>query len=733
MKQFQPRRKPLAAALAAIHAMAAAPAARKLLPLGAMLTGMMLAPLPLRAADTDAEVPTAETTLPTVNVKDVREREAEGYKGEATSVGKLPQAPRDIPQSLTIVPEQLMHDRNAHTLKEALHNVAGLTFNAGEGGRIGDNITLRGYSAVGDLYLDGMRDVAQYNREVFNLEQIDVLRGSASMLFGRGSTGGIINQVSKQAFMRDTNRVGYTTGSHDYERLTADVNKVVGDHSAIRVNAMATDTDSFRDTVHQSRWGIAPTASFGIGSADQLTLSYYRLSEHNIPDYGVPYFQGKPLDVPVNRFYGLAGDYEVNDTDIATATYQHRFSPDTTLKTALRYASYARDLWASAPRLPAGTASISDSTTVNRGAQRRGSDERTLTSQTDLTTAFETFGLKHQLLTGVELVKEQADRWSYAGTPANPATNVGNPDPNAPLPAGYGNTTRINPNSYEARSVGVYAQDMLALAAHWKLLLGARWDRFQADYDRSTAGDLERTDRVWSYRSGLIWQPTETAAYYVSYGTSFNPSAELYQLDDRGANTPPEESRNIEAGAKWDLFDGDLALRTAIFRSEKTNERNTDLAVSVEQNLLTGKRHTDGIELEAAGRVTRNWEVFAAYAYMSAEIDAATGNQANTLGKTPLNTPNFTFSLWSTYKLGGGWKVGAGAEGAGDRWANNTNTNEVPRYTRCDALLAYAQRRYELRLNVLNLFDRDYYEGVYQGHAVPGTKRSAQLTGEVKF
>jgi catecholate siderophore receptor len=727
----------LAAAFAAAPVQPKFPV-RKLLPIGAMLTGMILTPLSGKAADAIAETPATaeaptETTLPTVSVKDIRDHETEGYKGDATSIGKLPQAPRDIPQSLTIVPEQLMHDRNAHTLKEALHNVAGLTFNAGEGGRIGDNITLRGYSAVGDLYLDGMRDVAQYNREVFNLEQIDVLRGSASMLFGRGSTGGVINQVSKQAFLRDSNRVSYTAGSYDYERLTADVNQVVGDHSALRVNAMATDTDSFRDTVHQSRWGVAPTARFGIGTADEFSVSYYRLSENNVPDFGVPYFQGKPLDVPVNRFYGLASDYEVNDTDITTATYRHRFGPDTTLKTALRYASYARDLWATVPRLPAGTTTISDGTTINRNGQRRGSDERTLTGQTDLTTAFDTFGLRHQLLTGVEMAKEQADRWNYAGAPANPTTNVGNPNPNDPLPAGYGNTARINPNSYEARTLGVYAQDILALGAQWKLLLGARWDRLEADYVRSTGGDLERTDRVWSYRGGAIWQPTGTAAYYLSYGTSFNPSAELYQLDDRGANTPPEKSRNIEAGSKWDLLDGDLALRTAIFRSEKTNERNTDLAASVEQNLLTGKRHTDGIELEAAGRVTRNWEVFAAYAYMTAEIDAATGSQANTLGKTPLNTPHYTFSLWSTYKLGGGWKIGGGAEGAGDRFGNNTNTVEVPRYTRWDALLAYTQPKYELRANVLNLLNKDYYEGVYQGHTVPGTKRSAQLTGELKF
>ncbi len=675
-----------------------------------------------------------ETELPPVTVTEGRERSREGYQPGTTSIGKMPQATRDIPQSVTIVPEQLMHDRNAHTFKEALHNVAGLTYNAGEGGRIGDNITLRGYSAVGDLYLDGMRDIAQYNREVFNLDRIEVLRGSASMLFGRGSTGGVINQVSKQPFLGNENKVALIYGSYDYQRLTTDINQSIGDNSAFRFNAMKTDTDSFRNAVEQHRWGVAPSLSFGLGTADELTVAYYRLKEDNVPDYGVPYFQGKPLNVPVDRFYGLASDFERNDTQITTTTYQHHFDGDTTLKTVLRKADYERDLWATAPRISGTPSVITDSTVINRQAQRRGGEEHTLTSQTDFTTKLDAAGMKHQLLTGVELVKEQADRWSYAGTPGSTATTVGNPNPNDAQLPGYGNTTRINPNSYTAHTVGVYAQDILELTPLWKLLLGARWDKFDADYERpAPAGDLTRTDRVWSYRSGLIYQPHGWDSYYISYGTSFNPSAELYQLDDRAANTPPEESRNIEIGAKWDLYGGDLALRTAIFRSEKTNERNTDLAVSVDQNLLSGRRHTDGIEFEAAGRITNRWEVFGAVAYMKGIIDAATGQQANTLNKTPINTPDYTFSLWSTYRLDDGWKIGGGAEGAGLRYGNNTDTNAVPSYTRWDALLAYAQPSYELRLNVLNVFNKKYYEGVYQGHTVPGALRSVQLTGEFKF
>ena len=700
-----------------------------LLPLGAALTGMVLTPIGA-LAQTEPE-----TALPTVNVQSDRERESTGYQPGITNTTKLPLLPRDIPASITTVPRQLMYDRAADSFREALRNVPSLTFNAGEGGRIGDNITLRGYSVVGDLYLDGIRDIAQYNRDLFNIENIDVLRGSASMLFGRGSTGGILNQVSKEPFLYDRYEGTFTVGSYNYFRETADLNKKIGENAAVRVNLMKTDADSFRDGVETHRQGIAPSIRWGIGTANEFSLSYYHLDYDDVPDYGIPYFGGRPLNVPVTRFYGLANaDYQRDSADVLTAGYTHRFSPDTSIKTVLRKGSYSRDLWAVAPRLAAGTTVITDATVINRQAQRRAGEEDTLTSQTDFTTKLEAGGMKHLVLAGVEILHEKAQRWNWAGGGANPPTTVGNPNSSPPLPASFYSVARTGMVSYDADTVGLYAQDMIELTRTWKLLLGARWDHFKADYDRAPpAGPLARTDRVWSYRTGLIYQPTDFQSYYVAYGTSFNPSGELYSLDDRGANTPPEKNRNIEVGAKWELFDGNLSFRTALFRTEKSNERNTDLAVSVEQNLLSGKRHTQGVEIEAAGRITSNWEVFGGLAVMKGEIDAATGQQANTLGKVPINTPSYTFSLWSVYRLGGGWKIGGGAEAVGNRYANTTNTVLVPNYTRWDALLAYEQPRYEIKANVLNVFNEDYYEGVYQGHVIPGTKRVLLVTGKLKF
>ena len=287
--------------------------------------------------------------------------------------------------------------------------------------------------------------------------------------------------------------------------------------------------------------------------------------------------------------------------------------------------------------------------------------------------------------------------------------------------------------SYKGNSLGLYAQDVMEVARGWKVLVGARWDNFGADYDRPPPlGDLSQRQRTWSYRTGLIYQPSTISSYYASYGTSFNPSAELYQLDDRTANTDPESSRNIEFGAKYELFDGGLSLRGALFRTEKLNERNTDLANQAVA-LLSGRRHTDGVEIEWAGRINPQWDLFGALSFMRASIDIASGQQLGTQGKRPINTPSHTYSFWSTYRLGDGWRVGGGVEGVGDRFGDQSNANMVPGYSRVDGFIEYSQQRYTVKLNALNLLNKTYYEGVYQGHVVPGNKRAVQLTVELKY
>jgi catecholate siderophore receptor len=716
------------------HSIHSGRAGSALLPLSMLAAAAIFGVAPVMGRAAPSGAADSEPVLPTVTVQETRSIDNAGYQTGKTRIGKVAQLPKDVPQSLTIVPEQLMRERNAHTFKEALRNVAALTFNAGEGGRIGDNITLRGYSAVGDLFLDGMRDAAQYNRETFNLEQIEVLRGSSSVLFGRGSTGGVINQVSKQPLERDQNSMALTAGSFNYRRALLDVNRVLQPGVALRVNAMDTETDSFRHNVQQRRNGVAPALAWR-GPQDQVQLSYYWLDEHNIPDYGVPYFKGAPLPVPVTRFYGLANaDYESNQTGIASLSYTHVFAPHSALRINLRQADYQRDLRAVAPRLAGNPSVYSDALVVNRQRQARGSGEHSSTLQIDFNDVWQGFGMRHEVLFGAEFLRERASRFSNSSALTNPATTTGSDEANPALPANFSASfTRTAFNHYQGHTSSLLAQDTLQLTGHWKLMLGTRFDRLQADYQRPLpAGALTRRDSEWSWRGGVLFQPTPYQTWYASYGSSFNPSAEAYQLDSRTANTPPEKSRNLELGLKWEALEGQLSLRSAIFRSEKTNERNTDLA-QPDFAVLSGQRHTDGVELELVGHPDLNWEIFASAALLRGKIDRASGDQAANLGKEPINTPHHTASLWATRKLPARFKLGVGLESVGARYGNAGNTNRAPGYRRVDALLEWEHERHTVKLNLFNLFNRRYYESVYSGHVVPGTERAAQLSWLFKF
>ncbi len=711
--------------------------AKPRLPLGALATSMLFVPLGALAA--------GETTLPQVNVQDERHDDTpNGYQGGTTRVGKTEQLAKDVPQAVSIVSQQLIEETNANTLKEALRHVSGLTFNAAEGGRIGDNMMLRGFYSFGDLYLDGIRDVAQYNRETFNLEQVDVLRGSAAMLFGRGQAGGVINQASKRPFLENRAELTLTGGTDSYQRGTADVNHVLGQHVAARINVMKTDAGSTRDHVESDREGLAPSITFGLGTDHRVTLAHYYLWTHNVPDLGVPYFQFRPLDVPKDRFYGTTDDFEDNRTNISTATYEYSITPQSTLRTVLRHADYTRDLWAVAPRLAAGateTTIANGTAVVNRNRQARGGEEKTWTSQTDFTTRFSTGPFEHEALMGLELLDEEAGRWSYnaiAGSVA-PPTTVGNPGASPLLPTSYGNRVKNNIVTYEGFTWAPYVQDMVQILPGWKVFAGARWDELNADY--STGAEVDYGE--WSYRAGVSHQPTDFQHYYFAWSDSFNPTSDLYQFTPTTAVFPAERSRTLELGAKWELFEGDLSLRASVYRTEKAWERNTDIETAANNPLLTRERHTDGFELEGAGRITDRWELFAGLALMKARIDEARpGGNPNVESLRPRNAPGYTYNVWTTYRLDRNWKLGGGVEAKGERLAYGIGggtaaitPNKVPSYTRWDAMVTYEQRRYEIKLNVLNAFDKRYYESVYEngGHVIPGTGRAVQLVTELKF
>ncbi|WP_288843723.1 TonB-dependent siderophore receptor [uncultured Deefgea sp.] len=686
------------------------------------------------------------------------------YNAPTVSVGRMQQDTLDVPQSVTTITQELMHDQDANTVKEALRNAVGVTFNAAEGGASGDGIRIRGFGASNDLYLDSFRDAAQYNRDTFFIDSVEVLRGPASMLFGRGSTGGVVNQVSKKAFKGDLNQVTTTLGTDAYYRAEGDFNKAINDNTAIRLNVMGQKADSFREGAEMNRWGVAPTVTFGIGEPTQLSVMYLHYEENNVPDYGVPYYRKASsihgTDQPignVDQFYGLR-DFDSEDTvaDMLSLNFQHQITPNLLLKNGTRLGKYQLDLRASAPGLQFASPSdaLSDSTKVTRGRKLRMRDQEIISNQTDVLWDVETGTIRHSILAGMELTREKLTstgrmQLDLTGTAKPndaglrpcimPSTTVGNPNlggaPNCSAPV---NTVAAHST---ADTVAFYLQDMIDLNPHWKVLLGARYDHFKAETINESFTKLPaaintgRTDNVWSWRTGLIYQPTAVQSYYVSYGTSFNPSAEAYSTDPKSALTDPEKNANYEIGAKFNLYDGRLALRTAIFRTEKTNERQTDIEPGVvKPYLLSGRRYTDGIELEAAGQLSADWQIFAGVALMDPVIAEITNPQRKYQeGNLPDNAPRYTANLWTTYQIDGNWKVGGGFNAMGKRYTNLDNIVNLPGYVRWDAMAEWNHRDVSVQLNVYNLFDTDHYEGLYQGFTLPGTQRSARLSASYKF
>ena len=725
----------------------------KLLPLGAMLLAASLA-TPAHAQ--------AEKTLSTVTVREKAES-AEGkdsLRATETSIGKGKQQLRDIPQSITVVTEKQLDDRNLDTVKDALKQTAGITFQAAEGGE--EDIRLRGFalSTTGDIFVDGLRDPAFYDRDTFNLDRVELLRGSASMLFGRGSTGGAVNLVNKVPRLMDENQVDVTVGSHNHRRVVDDFNQQTGESSALRVSAMKTTADNNGAGSSIDKQGIAGSYRWGIGERDEFTASLYRLENNNGINYGMPWIKptsASPasattlLPVSPTSNYGMASDYNNGTATYATLAHTHRFDGETELTTRVRQGSFTRDQRASTIRTSAALDTFGPSTALTRGTQNKIQDLDTLYVQSDLSSKFTAWGVKHEVLSGVDVAREQ--KTVYAARTAaqglggidltKPNTTVGAPDDGAWVNEAS-RALRVN-NQYTATAWGVYAQDLVQVAPHWKLLGGLRYDRLKGNYD-SFASPANGANAVngamsnyqmevgeWSKRVGAMFQPSERESYHFSAATSFNTSGDAYSLGAGNKDTPPEQSINLELGAKFDSADKNFSTRYALFQSTKLNERNTD-PLQPGVTVLSGRRHAAGLEADITGRLSPRWEVFGSFMWMPvAKIDVG-GQGAEAAGARPSLTPRVSATLWNTYQINGQWRVGAGLNHRGAQTPNRNPGWEAPAFTTADVMAEY---RYDEQLtfkgNVSNLTNKLYADQLYSGHYVPGAGRLVQVTGSYKF
>ena len=685
----------------------------------------------------------------------------------------------NTPQSIDVIPAQVIQRQGVTNLRDALKNVPGITLNAGEGGNHGDQVNLRGFSASDDFFLDGLRDTGFYTRDTFDYQALEVYEGPASTLFGRGSTGGVVNQVTKKPELYPIDDATFAVGSNDEVRATADVNYVTGDDSALRINLMGQRNHyDGRPFQRSQRWGAAPSFSYGIGEDTSFTVGYLHEQEDNTPDFGVPFLFGAPAPVPHDAYYGLpTDDRQKTDVEILTGHLDHKINDTFSLTDTVRAGWYWFDTRQAAPTYGDANcfdavsppypgaplcSNIADPNPVTLHdplypvlgtpldqifvLRDRPSEKGTITTymnELDLNAKFETGPLAHTLVMGLEFDHETGDlqRLENQDGIIIP-TPLLNPDPFESFP-GHQTTLEGQPLT-TTTTVGVFAIDSIALGPHWNVVGALRFDHFGAKFDDFIdIAHYTHDDNIVTPRAALVYKPDENSSLYFSYGTSFNPAAANLSLASSDNDLAPEKDRSFEIGGKILMLDGLLSLTAAAFDTKLTNARTADPEDPGEQT-FAGTEQVKGVELTANGRITPNWEIIAGYSYLDTRDKGSAG--PGLFGPIPNTAPNQA-NLWSVYDFDGGLRLGAGLNYLGERAAGfDTDTvpgtvliARIPSYVTVDAMVGYKLTdNVDLQLNGYNLANRYYYTSSYyssggENHVVPGEGRTFLLTANISL
>lgn len=694
-----------------------------------------------------AQVQGSEVTIRISNSQIVEVHE------DITNLGlsSLPVSLLETPVSVTTLPKEVLAEQGVTTLRDSLRNAPGISLAAGEGGSQGDNLTIRGFTARNDIFLDGIRDFGSYYRDSFNYEQVDVLEGPAGVNFGRGSTGGVINQESKQS--RPTPRVELNGafGSDITRRFTADINEPLPDllhGSAVRFNMMAHNANiAERDVVNNKRFGFAPTLTIGMNIATRLTANYFYFGENDIPDYGLPWYFNGPAPVARHNYYGFRdGNFLKTSVNMGTVTAEHDWGASMQLRNQARYANNYRDAQITEPQTNNANAGLITTSTplgavkVYRNQISVSSNEGLLWDQMDFIARGSFLGMKHTIDIGAEGGRETSDptRYSFTGVPL---ASLLRPDENLPF-TGTGQVNTIT--HVTSFSTSVHGLDSIELNRTWEVAGGIRWDRFDASSRQYTASSgstvpLSQLVSKPTYRAALIFKPASYGSIYFDYGTSFNPSAETLSLSASQSNTPPEENENYEIGSKWELRNGKLALRSSIYRTTKNNARETSTSDS-SLTVNAGNQRVTGGEFLIQGHITPQWEVLSSFTHLKSEVIKSLAYPLS-VGRPLANVPANMFNFWTEYRLPRGLELGAGSNFVDIRYATATYTTDpsvldkhISGYWIFNAMAGYKlSERISLQANAYNLANRSYIDLPHPNHLVPGPGASALIGMKFTF
>ncbi|MCB1669943.1 MAG: TonB-dependent siderophore receptor [Gammaproteobacteria bacterium] len=643
---------------------------------------------------------------------------------ESSSVTRTSTALEDIPQSIFVITRDVIDDQAMNGLGDLVRYVPGVSMEQGEGHR--DAPVFRGNISTSDFFVDGMRDDLQYIRDLYNVNRVDVIKGSSALVFGRGTGGGALNRVSKTANGETISSVDFGAGMYGYSRFAADFGGELSRDVAGRVNAVVEESDSFRDEVEISRRGIAPTVRIQATDATRIDLFAEVFSDERTVDRGVPSQDGQPWPGAVDTFFGNP-DLSNSEIDVATlrGVATHAFGNGLTLRAALSYGDYGKFYENVYP----GGAVDPLTESVRISSYNNATDRQNLLGQADLVWATSLAGLRHTLFFGLESGRQESqNRRVNSDSGIFSLDNRGRdlvPDFSV-APA------RDNTNDLDLFAVLV--QDQIELSDQFKAVVGLRWDSFDLAFNdrRPGTADFGRKDNFVSPRVGLIWEPLDGLSFYGSWSEAFLPQSgeQFSSLNVTTAALEPEEFENLEIGARW-IPNSRLLLSAALYQLDRTNTRAP--GPIPETVVLTGSQRAEGLELALQGELMPGWNVIGAMSFQDAEITSTTSSAPS--GRSAPLVPEFSASLWNRVSLTDRLDVGLGIIHQDQQFASISNAVVLPSYTRVDAALFYSlNERFDIQLNLENLADEEYWFTAHNDYNItPGSPVQARLKVSARF
>ena len=725
---------------------------------------------PVAQATNDVQAAAAEGgALPKVSVT---ARAQLNTNGASTGIARLPDTVREMPQTVNVVPQELIEQQKATSLEQILKNVPGITISTGEGngGQNGDQFKIRGLSAKGDIYIDGLRDFGAYKRDSFDIDSVQVIKGASGDSFGVGSIGGLINQTSKFANLETSTSVDQSGGSGSTYRTTVDSNIKLADTTALRINGMYQNGNTpDRDNVKDNRAGVALDFGTGIGTNTEWHLGYSYLHRDGVPDYGVPMAQGadgfyRPLleynvpGVDSSTSYVRNTDRDKSDTHIVSSLFTKKLENGIQIDNDTRFTFYQRDFSSTNPAA-VSYANLRKLLAGQNVALAYGAGggvaylQRGIGVQ-NVTTAKGEFNLgqfRNRAVVGLDMnyQRDHRDQGTWTGR-VNNQTVV---NPQYQMPAGwslgYGATTR----NAESSDIGVFANDRIWLTQQFSLLGNLRWDYFRSKYwtnATTLAGGTATSSKV-SPAISAIWEPTKDAMFYTSFSRTYRPvgtdialavGGVQSEVPQNGVDNEPERADTVEVGTKLDFLNKRLGVTAALFQTRKSNSYTVDpdtgdLAPGFSDN---GEGYRiRGVELGLSGWITNNWSANIAYAYLNGIVTQASA--ATSIGNMAPGVPANNVTLWTSYivphsllSLPGKLTVGGGLQYGSGYWADSANTARMPDNFSLDGMIGYEQGPYRISLNLYNLTDHLNYQSAFSSsRAVPASRRTFLLSAGVSF